>query len=65
LDLRAPKRIGEIGVVENIEELGADLGRQPFLELEYLGYGHIPVLEPRITARDCVPMYRAFHKPEE
>jgi len=36
-------------MVENIEELGAELGGEAFLEFRLLEDGNIPVLEPQVA----------------
>src|SRR3984893_10357580 len=44
----APKGIGKVGMIEEVEDLGAELRCQAFLELEILGNGKIPVVETRV-----------------
>src|SRR5713226_667279 len=41
--------IVEVRMVENIEELGAELCGEPFFEAYIFDDRHIPVLEPRVT----------------
>ena len=49
-----PVGIGEVRVVENIEKLGAELGRKAFLDFRILDQGQIPVLESQI-GEDIAP----------
>jgi len=44
-----PIWVGEVHVVENIEELGAELGGEAFLEFEILDHRNIPILETRVA----------------
>src|SRR5437879_6584085 len=45
----AAVRIGEVGAIEQIKELHAKLGAQPFMKREGLEYGEVHVLEARIA----------------
>src|SRR5437867_13341250 len=47
--IRCAVRIGDNGVIEQVEDLGPELGAVPFLELEVLEYREIHVLEGRVA----------------
>src|SRR5229473_7982371 len=49
ISVLSAERVGEIGVVENIEELRAELGAEMLAPFEVLGHGQIHVLESRIA----------------
>ena len=50
-------RIGEVGMVEDVEELGADLRAQPLAEVPVLGNGEIEVPEAGVAETVLRPMF--------
>ncbi len=55
--IRRAVRIGDNGMIEHVEELGAELGAVSLRELEGLEYREIHVLEARVA--EDVPAHRA------
>src|SRR5271170_2603798 len=43
------ERIGEVGVVEKVKELGAELGSESLSKFPVFCYGKIPVAEARVA----------------
>ena len=43
------KRIGEVGMIEDVEELGTELRAEALSKLPILGYREIPVVKAGVT----------------
>src|SRR5260370_25667592 len=54
--IRCTVRIGDDGVIEDVEELDPERGVVPLLEREALEYGEIQVLEARVA--EDIPAHR-------